>query len=287
MQGNKDSLSKILNLDVTVDIVDIGANPVDGDGAPPYEMLVKSGLARVTGFDPNPEALEKLKKNQGKDETYLPYAVGDGKTHTFSICRAEGMSSLLRPNMELLEYFHGFSHWGEVMEIVETETVRLDDIGEITAMDFLKMDTQGSELLILENGQEKLAHCLVVHTEVEFLPMYVDQPLFSEVEMFLRERGFVFHRFEPLASRMVRPLLFNNNKYAEFKQLTWADAVFIRDFTKFDRLSPQQLLKLAVILHDVYGSHDLVLRALMEYDDRENTGHADGYLGFLGTSRSA
>jgi len=285
MQEDRGSLSKILNLGVVVDIVDIGANPVDG--APPYDMLVKSGLARVTGFEPNAEALETLKENQGKDETYLPNAVGDGKTHNFNICRAEGMSSLLPPNAELLEWFHGFPKWGEVVDTVEMETVRLDDISEIGAMDFLKMDTQGSELLILENGQDKLAHCLVIQTEVEFLPMYRDQPLFSEVEMFLRERGFVFHRFEPLVSKIVAPLLFNNDIYAAYKQVFWADAVFIRDFTKFSALSPQQLLKLAVILHDVYGSYDLVLRALMEYDGRGNTGYTDGYLKFLGTSRPA
>ena len=33
-----------------IDVVDIGANPIDGD--PPYRLLLDAGLCRVTGFEP-------------------------------------------------------------------------------------------------------------------------------------------------------------------------------------------------------------------------------------------
>ena len=98
------------------------------------------------------------------------------------------------------------------------DTVRLDDIGEIGNLDYLKIDIQGGELCAFENAPERLAECLVIHTEVEFLPMYVDQPLFFEIEMFLRGQGFSFHRFEPLKSRVIQPMLMDNNIYREFVQ---------------------------------------------------------------------
>ena len=61
----------------------------------------------------------------------------------------------------------------------------------------------------------------------------------------------------------------------------WADAVFIRDFTKLSRLPPEKLLKFGVILHDIYGSFDLVLRILMAYDEQTDLKYADLYMEWL------
>ena len=252
-----------------VRIVDIGATPLDGE-PPPYARLLKNGLARVVGFEPDPRGLAELNRRKGPHETYLPYAIGDGSTHQFKICRTPGMSSLLEPNRELLSYFHGFPEWATVERRIPVATVRLDDVAEVESVDFLKIDIQGAELMVFEHAQKRLANCLVIQTEVEFLPMYEGQPLFSEIELFLRRRGFFVHRFMPLASRVVQPMKIGENIYAGLSQIFWTDAIFVRDFTRFQLLSPEQLLKLALILHDVYASHDIVLRALMEYDRRNN-----------------
>ena len=80
-------------------MVDIGANPIDTD--PTYQRLLQAGLARVTRFEPNSEALATLQANKGDNETYLPHAVADGETHEFRVCRTPGMSSLIEPNQEL------------------------------------------------------------------------------------------------------------------------------------------------------------------------------------------
>jgi FkbM family methyltransferase len=272
-------LTEILNTTVEIDVVDIGANPIDAEV--PYLKLLKAGRANVVGFEPNPEALAKLEADKGKNETYLPYAVADGKTHEFKVCGIPGMSSLLEPNQELLQYFHGFPDWGKVDKREIIKTVCLDDVEDITNLDYLKIDVQGGELCVFENGINRLSECLVIHTEVEFLPMYVDQPLFSEVEFFLRKEGFVLHRFAPLTSRLVSPLILNDDIYTEFSQVFWADAVFIRDFTKLSILPPEKLLKFGVILHDIYGSFDLVLRILMAYDEQTDLKYADLYMEWL------
>lgn len=261
-----------------VRIVDVGATPLAGPAPPPYANLLKAGLARVVGFEPDPDGLAELNRKKGPHETYLPHAVGDGRVHELKICNSPGMSSLLEPNRDLLSCFHGFSEWGGVQKRVPVTTVRLDDVSEIEAMDFLKIDVQGAELLILEHAQKRLADCLVIQAEVEFLPMYENQPQFSEVEMFLRQRGFVVHRFAPLVSRVIRPMIVNRDVYAAGSQILWSDAVFVRDFTRLGGLSAEQLLKYAFIVHDVYGSFDLALRVLMEYDRRvPGAAHAKTY----------
>jgi FkbM family methyltransferase len=270
------TFQSLTKTDVRVKIVDIGANPLDG--TPPYDLLLRTGAADVIGFEPNPDALAKLNAMKGPTETYLPHAVGDGKRHTLNFCQAPGMTSLLQPNPAVLELFHGFPDWGRVMSTEELDTVRLDDIPETAGVEMIKIDIQGGELMAFTSAKKRLKTTLVIQTEVEFMPMYVGQPLFSEVEMFLRKHGFMLHRFFPSVSRVMRPLLVDNNIYAGLSQLVWADAIFVRDFTRLDLLSDEQLLKTGAILHDCYGSIDLVMRLLTEHDARTGGGLAGAYL---------
>ncbi len=269
------SLSGLLGLTCTIKVVDIGANPIDGPA--PYAPLLAAGRAEVVGFEPNPEALATLNAQKGPRETYLPHAVADGRRQRLRCCALPGMTSLLEPNPEVLSLFEGFLQWAQVVEIAELQTVRLDDVPETAGLDLLKIDIQGGELMVFEHAGERLKDALVIHTEVEFLEMYQGQPLFSDVERFLRARGFVIHRFEPLVTRDFRPMLFGTDPYVGHSQLLWADAIFVRDFTRLERLDSDQLLRLAVILHDCYRSHDLVLFLLREYDRRTGAGYGDTF----------
>jgi FkbM family methyltransferase len=278
--ANLASFRALTGADVRVKIVDIGANPLT-DGIPPYEKLLRAGDADVIGFEPNPAGLAKLNEIKGPTETYLPFAIGDGGRHTLSFCQAAGMTSLLKPNLEVLELFHGFPEWGKVIGTEEVDTRRLDDIPETAGIDMVKIDIQGGELMALSHAKKRLKTTLVIQTEVEFLPMYEGQPLFSEVDIFLRKQGFMLHRFYPEVSRVMRPLLVNNNIYAGLSQLFWADAIFIRDVTKLDALEDQQLLKMAAILHDCYGSIDVALRLVTEHDRRTGGRLAPAYLSAL------
>ena len=272
-------LASLLEIKSPIDIVDIGANLVDGEA--PYKPLLDSGLAHVYGFEPNPDALARLNAIKGQNETYFSNAVYDGAQQELRVCESQGMTSLLEPNMNLLSYFHGFPEWGKVVERKSIPTVRLDDFSEIKNLDYLKIDIQGGELEVFRNGTNRLKECLVIQTEVEFLPMYEGQPLFSEVELYLRELGFTFHKFFPLVSRIVQPLLINNDIYSELSQATYADAIFIKDFTKFDQLDPEQLKKISLILNDIYGSFDIALRALMACDATNKSNYAEQYVKHL------
>ena len=101
-------------------VLDIGANLVDGD--PPYQRMLDDGLCTVTGFEPQQRALAQLEQRKGPMERYLPHVVGDGQTHRLKITRAEGMTSLLTPDVNQLRLFTGFPEWGSVVEEVEVQT---------------------------------------------------------------------------------------------------------------------------------------------------------------------
>lgn len=273
------SFSALTKTSARVKVADIGANPIDG--APPYAPLLRAGDADVVGFEPNADALMRLNRIKGPHEIYLPYVVGDGTPHTLHFCHAPGMTSLLTPNPAVLNLFHGFPDWGRVLSTELVDTVRLDDVPETVGVELIKIDIQGGELMALSHAKTRLRDTLLIHTEVEFLPLYIGQPLFSEVEMFLRSEGFLLHRFFPAVSRVVRPLLVKNDIYAGLSQLVWADAIFIRDLSRLDTLSEVQLLKTAKILHDCYQSIDVALHLLTEYDRRTGAHLGGAYLSGL------
>jgi FkbM family methyltransferase len=264
-----------INAEAPIKIVDIGANPVDG--APPYKRLLSDPLVQVVGFEPQQEELDTLNKAKGANETYLPLVIGDGKAHTLHICTASGMTSLLKPNVPVLELFHGFAQWAKVTRTEKVKTVRLDDVPETEGMDYLKIDIQGAELMVLENAKKRLKRAVVIHTEVEFLPLYTNQPLFADVAQFLQTQGFMLHRLQPMVSRSLKPVLVRDNAYAGLSQHVWADAIFIRDIVDLEPMDSPQLLTMATILHNCYQSIDVVLRLMTEYDARENTQFAEVY----------
>ncbi|WP_168201733.1 FkbM family methyltransferase [Phreatobacter aquaticus] len=266
-------LRQFLNIDCPIKIVDIGANPIDGPA--PYAPLLAGGQTTVVGFEPNLEALAKLNQVKGPGETYLPHAVADGQRHTLHHCAMPGLTSLLEPNPAIFSLFSQFTAWSKVTRREEVDTVRLDDVNETAGLDLLKIDIQGGELMVFQNGLSRLQSGLVVHTEVEFLPQYHGQPLFSEIEMCLRAQGYMIHKLEPLVTRDYAPILLGKDPYTGHSQVFWADAIFIRDVTRLDLLTDDQILRMAVIVYDCYRSVDLALLLLREYDRRTAKGYGD------------
>ena len=100
-----DPLLKLLGPKRLTAVVDIGANPIDGD--PPYKSLLQKRGCRVTGFEPQADALATLNARKSELETYFPNVIADGNPATLRICRAPGMTSLYKPDTKMLAYFRG------------------------------------------------------------------------------------------------------------------------------------------------------------------------------------
>ncbi|MFN5721393.1 MAG: FkbM family methyltransferase, partial [Bradyrhizobium sp.] len=175
-----DPLSTLLAAERLTAVVDIGANPID---VPPYLPLLQKRLCRLFGFEPQPSALAELNAHKSELETYLPHVVGSGEQARLRVCAAPGMTSLLEPDPVMLKHFQGFNEWARIIADSRIATHRLDDIGEIDAMDYLKIDVQGSELAVFQNGRRRLAEAVVIQTEVSFLPLYKKQPVFGEIDL--------------------------------------------------------------------------------------------------------
>jgi len=249
----------LVQLDRLTNVVDIGANPIDGD--PPYKLMLQRRLCRLTGFDPHPEALKRLNASKTDLETYLPYAIGDGEDHSLKVCRGIGFASLLQPNEKSLMHFPRFSELGSVIGEIKLATHRLDDVAEINDVDFLKIDIQGSELSVFKHGRQRLAKAVAIQTEVSFVPLYKNQPVFGDIDLELRSLGFVPHMFAAINKKMIAPML-GPDAAAALNQIVEADVVYVRDFVEADAMASEQLKHLAMIAHHCYGSFDLAVNCL-------------------------
>jgi FkbM family methyltransferase len=261
-------------------VVDIGANPIDGD--PPYKEMLRQRICRVTGFDPHPQGLLQLNASKSDLETYLPYAVGDGGTHALKICRGIGFASLLQPDQKVLTHFPRFSELGSVVNEIRLPTRRLDDIAEISEIDMLKIDIQGSELSVFKSGRTRLAKAIAVQTEISFVALYKEQPVFGDIDLELRSLGFIPHMFAAINKRMIAPMA-GPDPAAALNQLIEADIVYVRDFIDADAMDSEQLKHLAIIAHHCYGSFDLAMNCIHHLASRnEIEPDAKGrYLGLL------
>jgi FkbM family methyltransferase len=260
------TLHGLLSPQRLTEVVDIGANPIDGE--PPYAAMLAAGECRVTGFEPQEHALRALQKKQGPLERYLPYAVGDGKTHIFKICACSGMTSLLEPDPTAFELFSALEPLSTVLWRAPFETRKLDDLAEIQHMDFLKIDIQGSELAVFQGGVAKLAQTVAIQTEVSFVALYQGQPTLGEVDSELRRQGFIPHCFAAVKRWPIAPCVVDNDPRKPLHQLLEADMVYVRDFSRPGGISDEQLKHLALIAHGVYESYDLALRCVMLLEQR-------------------
>lgn len=275
------ALHELLKPQRLTEIADIGANPIDGD--PPYKPLLEAGLCRVTGFEPQREALAELQRRKGANERYLPYAVGDGGIHTLKVCRASGMTSLFEPDPATLALFEVLAPLGEVVQRIEIPTRKLDDVEEIERLDFLKIDIQGGELAVFRSGKSKLSKAVAIQVEVSFITLYKNQPSLGEVDIELRAQGFVPHCFAAVKKWPIAPCVVNNNPRQALNQLLEADIVYVRDFAHPEKFNDEQLKHLALIAHHCYGSFDLALRCVMLLEQRRTlpAGSQQTYLQML------
>src|SRR5262249_33514243 len=156
----------------------------------------------VIGFEPGPGECEKLRALNLPDHTFFPYFIGDGSERTFHISRAGMTSSLYERNDRIVRHFHQLHEIHQEVGRIPAKTTRLDDIPEITGVDFLKVDVQGAELDVLKGAERLLRGSPVIQIELEFVEIYKGQALFSDVDPFLRQRGYLLHAVLGTCGRM-------------------------------------------------------------------------------------
>jgi FkbM family methyltransferase len=276
------SLFEFFPGEFVLDVLDIGAAMGE---RPPYQNMVEAGQARVFGFEPNAQECHKLNAQYGPPHRFFPHFVGAGGPATFHETVWVQTGSLYEPNMPLLSKFLSLAEVCAPVAQHAIETTRLDDVQGLDNVDFFKIDIQGGELAVFQNAARALSQALVVQTEVEFVPLYKNQPMFADVDIFLRNAGFQFHTFKGFGSRTFSPVQMDNNPTKGLHQMLWSDAVYVRDWMHLQAIDDLKLRKYAVLAHDVCSSFDLAHMLLQALDQKNGTDLSTRYLVRLQSGR--
>lgn len=167
-------------------IVDGGANR----GNMTQKFLDQYAEPTIYAFEPIPHLAEELKEKYASKENVHVFqqALGaENTTVSFNILNYQNSSSILTPGKWKQKY-HGEKV--DIAKTVEVQQVRLDQAISVGEIDILKLDLQGYELEALKGAGDLLGRIKIIITEVEFVPLYENQPLFGDIDLFLRNAGF-------------------------------------------------------------------------------------------------
>ncbi len=253
-------------------IIEIGARPISEEREPYMPIIDSLKNSHLHAFEIDDELCEQLNASTPQNITYHSQALGKTEEERTLFETAEPMcSSLYKPNDKLLDLFNTM----EMVKLKEEHslnTVSLDTFitrEGIKSADMIKIDIQGAELDVFRGCQNTLKATSFIVSEVEFAEIYENQPLFSDVDKFLRSKEMYFYKFLGLAGRSIRPIVLANNPTIPSAHL-WADAVFIKDITSLDTWNDHQLLKTALLAF-AYGSPDLSFHCFGAYDKRNQS----------------
>jgi FkbM family methyltransferase len=210
---------------------------------------------RVIGFEPDPKEFEHLLKGgTSSNTTYLNTAL-DNKTTTriLNLTRSGGVSSIFAPNRDFLNRFPEYERF-DVLKTIPLSTDTLDNQlhkNQIQDVDFIKVDTQGSELYILQGGEKTISNSVFgIEVEVEFASMYQGQPLFADVDNYLRSIGYQLFDLRPCYWKRSIGKDYGGPK----GQIIFADALYFRDYKSFHKISDK--------ISDMVEKKSKILRSL-------------------------
>ena len=209
-----DDIKTLLGNDSVKYIVDGGA--YRGDFS--LDMAKAFPNAAILAFEPQNNSFALLSKNTATIDRIKPvnYALGNKNGQALFYTNVSPLTnSLSKSTSDAMEYFRGFNDL-KTTENVDVITL-LDFCSKegICDIDILKLDLQGHELQAIQGLGVLLNSVKLIYAEVEFLKLYEGASLFSDIELYLRERGFLFFQLYGLV------------RSPKNGRLLYGDAVFV------------------------------------------------------------
>ena len=271
-------------------IIDVGARTektninygIEGD----FRIISKG--CDYYGYEPDQAEFEKLKSSVNKNwksQTYLSEALGEekGEFH-LNLYRQAGFSSKFEAKKDEFSLFSRSHYLGDKQQKIPVKVTSLDESiadNKIVNPSFIKIDIQGMELEVFKGAKNLLKNnCLGLRVEVYFHQIYRNQPLFSEVDSYLRSLGFLPFQFLEMHSWRRDSLkkfpFYDKKSKIHFSngQLMHADMLYLKDSSLLkDELLDQKIrLALIAICYKHYDlAYDLFNDVMSKDDDFKST----------------
>lgn len=267
-------------------LVDVGAS----GGIDNYWNVFDTCL-RAFGFDPLVKEVERLNAiSQNGNQHYYPYLVGYKRYDEFlpPSCQSPRRSLYARTSairaqkLTQREYVRSLNdQTGE--GLLAKELIELDEFflrAHPMDVDFIKIDTDGSDYQVLLGAQELLARSPVlgVAVECQFHGIVHDSAnIFSNIDRLLRGLGFSLFDIEVYRysrAALPKPFVYRIPAQTMAGQVLWADVLYLRDAGEEGyeaawsvTLTGLKILKLAC-LFEIFGMEDCSAELLVQYRDR-------------------
>ncbi|MFQ5714746.1 MAG: FkbM family methyltransferase [Candidatus Scalinduaceae bacterium] len=246
-------------------LIDIGASGGMKNNWKPAEKYLK-----IIGFEPDKREFSNLRIREKHNAKYINKGLYNKKTSlNFYLAKNQQVSSVFIPNKSFLDKFPEIERFDTVGRVkIETDT--LDNLFSMQAFDepdFIKLDTQGTELFILQGAEGILRDFIFgIEVEVEFTELYKSQPLFSEVDGFIRKHGFQL--FDLQGCYWKRKT--GKNYYKKKGQLIFGNALYLRESGNFnividsiqDSFKRKSKVLKAISICILYGYFDYAMELL-------------------------
>lgn len=274
---------------IHITIAQIGSRKISGaDDYSSQSWGIFAPNLTIYGFEADADECKRMnqnlkERNISHQEKHIPIALSNtqGKSQLY-VTKDKACSSLYEPNGNYASRFRSpLPEFLTLDYISEIETTTLDSFCAselVDSIDFLQVDVQGAELNIFQGAQQIIKNStLAIQTEVEFAPIYKNQPLFADVDSHLRQQGFFLQELKELvwmSKKSFPGLGYNKTSLPpELKagvpqhfsgQPLWGDAFYFQDLlSQPSPVSPEKLLKQACIA-DILYFPDYALE-LLEY----------------------
>ena len=245
-------LTPLLEDDI-VNIADVGAA---GGFHERWEQFGKS--LNIYLFEPNEIAYKELEAKYG----------GDNRVRLFNIALSE-YGERLKINVTVSPqsssvYQHDSDFFSKInmrefykrANVIEVDSQKLSDIIVNKNLDFIKLDCECYELPILRGGAGLVENCVGIESEVSFIQWARQTPLFGDMDLFCREKGFILSNLSsPVHYHYLLPDISLESQGIVFS----GDALWFRTpyevvkLVKDGRWKPNKIIK-AIAIYLSYGN---------------------------------
>ena len=239
----------------------------------PTNINFESEMVNIL-YEADEECIEQIKTvYEASLSSFMiyPYCISDKIEEVdFNICYDPNLSSFLNPNNLQYDYYYfnglydySFREASKVIKKKKLYTVTLDEIylknkDKFFLPDFISLDTQGSELRIVNGSPICIKNSLAAILEVSFIEFYENQPCFDEIIKDMQSKGYEFIRFTNSVEQITSKYPIGLRSKGRFVD---GDCLFIRPLNTLENIGRKEISSYYKLAY-IYISFEMLEPAL-------------------------